>query len=228
MSKKIKEMTETAKSFEKIIYVDNEKSKKIAWFIATISSVIAVCSVTAVAMLSPLKTVELKVVSVDNTTGRAELITDIKQEKILQTEALGRYFVDRYIKLREGYNYSSLQSDYETIQIYSANSVKDAYLRLFESPQAPDKVYMNNSAGVIVDIISNIISDATVPDKLATLRFKKITRNFKTGQSYTEYWTARVTYRFNLQKSYSSAERDLNPLGFTVTSFDVAKEIRGE
>lgn len=228
MSKKIKEMTDTAKSFEKIIHADNEKSKKIAWVIASVSSLIAVCSVAAVAFLAPLKTVELKVVSVDNTTGRVELISDIKQEKILQAEALGRYFVDRYIKLREGYNYSSLQSDYETVQLYSANAVKDVYLKLFSSDQAPDKVYMNNSTGVTVEIISNIISDATAPDKLATVRFKKVIRNFKTGQGFTEYWTARVTYRFNIKASLSGSERDLNPLGFTVTSFDVAKEIRGE
>lgn len=221
-------MTETAKSFETIIYAENAKSKKIAWIVASASSVITVCSVLAVLMLSPLKTVELKVVSVDNTTGRAELITDIKQEKILQEEALGRYFVDQYIKLREAYNYSSLQSDYEAIQLYSANSVKDAYLRLFESPLAPDKIYMNNSTGVTVDVISNIISDATAPDKLATIRFKKVIRSFKTGQISTEFWTARVTYHFNVKQSLSSSDRNLNPLGFMVTSFDVAKEIRGE
>ncbi|MGK3611178.1 VirB8/TrbF family protein, partial [Escherichia coli] len=42
----------------------------------------------------------------------SELITQVKQEKILQSEALGRYFVNTYITLREGYNYPSLQYDY--------------------------------------------------------------------------------------------------------------------
>lgn len=106
-------------------------------------------------------------------TGRTELITQVKQEKILQSEALGRYFVNTYITLREGYNYPSLQYDYETVQLYSSNTVKDDYLRLYNSDMAPDKIYHNNGSYVAVEVISNIISDATAPDKLASVRFKK-------------------------------------------------------
>ncbi len=37
---------------------------------------------------------------------------------------------------------------------------------------APDKIYHNNGSYVAVEVISNIISDATAPDKLASVRFK--------------------------------------------------------
>lgn len=110
--------------------------------------------------------------AVGEKTGRTELITQVKQEKILQSEALGRYFVNTYITLREGYNYPSLQYDYETVQLYSSNTVKDDYLRLYNSDMAPDKIYHNNGSYVAVEVISNIISDATAPDKLASVRFK--------------------------------------------------------
>ncbi|MCV5333943.1 VirB8/TrbF family protein, partial [Escherichia coli] len=65
-----------------------------------------------------VKEKERAIVGVGEKTGRTELITQVKQEKILQSEALGRYFVNTYITLREGYNYPSLQYDYETVQLY--------------------------------------------------------------------------------------------------------------
>ncbi|EFW58760.1 Inner membrane protein forms channel for type IV secretion of T-DNA complex, VirB8 [Shigella flexneri CDC 796-83] len=176
----------------------------------------------------PLKEKELAIVAVGEKTGRTELITQVKQEKILQSEALGRYFVNTYITLREGYNYPSLQYDYETVQLYSSNTVKDDYLRLYNSDMAPDKIYHNNGSYVAVEVISNIISDATAPDKLASVRFKKTTRNFTTGQVSVSYWTARVTYRFEPEKSVKSSSRELNPLGFTVTSYQTDREVRGE
>lgn len=175
-----------------------------------------------------IKRKELAIVAVGEKTGRTELITQVKQEKILQSEALGRYFVNTYITLREGYNYPSLQYDYETVQLYSSNTVKDDYLRLYNSDMAPDKIYHNNGSYVAVEVISNIISDATAPDKLASVRFKKTTRNFTTGQVSVSYWTARVTYRFEPEKSVKSSSRELNPLGFTVTSYQTDREARGE
>ncbi|HAO8262964.1 TPA: type IV secretion system protein, partial [Escherichia coli] len=101
-------------------------------------------------------------------------------------------------------------------------------LRLYNSDMAPDKIYHNNGSYVAVEVISNIISDATAPDKLASVRFKKTTRNFTTGQVSVSYWTARVTYRFEPEKSVKSSSRELNPLGFTVTSYQTDREVRGE
>lgn len=228
MNKNIEDKIETAKAFEKIIEAHNEHSKKMAWTIAGVSSLLAVCSILAVVTLTPLKKTELAIVSVDKTTGRTELITQVKEEEIVQADALARYFVDKYIQLREGYNYPSLQSDYETVQLYSANAVKDDYLRLFDSEQAPDKIYNNNSSHVDIDIISNIISNATPPEKLSTVRFKKTTRNFKTGLVTTDFWTARITYRFEPSKKMQSSEREINPLGFIVTSYVAVKDVRGQ
>lgn len=228
MNDKIKETIETAKSFEAQIYAENEKSKKIAWRVASVASLLALCMGLSIFVILPLKEHELAIVSVGEKTGRSELVTQVKQEKILQSEALGRYFVSTYISLREGYNYPSLQSDYETVQLYSSNAVKDDYLRLFDSDSAPDKIYNNNGSYVVVEVISNIISAATKPDMLSTVRFKKTIRNFRTGHLETSYWTARVTYRFESSKSEISSIREVNPLGFTVTSYQTDREVRGE
>ncbi|EGL2303399.1 type IV secretion system protein, partial [Shigella sonnei] len=161
MSEKIEKKIETAKSFERQLYAENERSKKNAWRVAVAASLLSLCLGAAICVLVPLKEKELAIVAVGEKTGRTELITQVKQEKILQSEALGRYFVNTYITLREGYNYPSLQHDYETVQLYSSNTVKDDYLRIYNSDMAPDKIYHNNGSYVAVEVISNIISDAT-------------------------------------------------------------------
>ena len=96
----------------------------------------------------------------------------LNRKRFCNLKHLERYFVNTYITLREGYNYPSLQYDYETVQLYSSNTVKDDYLRLYNSDMAPDKIYHNNGSYVAIEVISNIISDATAPDKLASVRFK--------------------------------------------------------
>ncbi|HIC8621742.1 TPA: VirB8/TrbF family protein [Escherichia coli] len=37
-----------------------------------------------------------------------------------------------------------------------------------------------------------------------------------------------MTYRFEPEKSVKSSSRELNPLGFTVTSYQTDREARGE
>ena len=70
----------------------------------------------------------------------------------------GRYFVNTYITLREGYNYPSLQYDYETVQLYSSNTVKDDYLRLYNSDMALIKFIIITVLTLRFEVISNIIS----------------------------------------------------------------------
>lgn len=224
---KIQQQVQTAKTFETLVDRYNHRSKKTAWIIAGCSFVVMLISVLAISFLVPLKEKELAIVRVDNTTGRTELLTQVSQEKILQEEALGRYFVSQYIKLREGYNYPSLQNDYDLVQRYSSNAVKEAYLLFFDSDKSPDKVYNNNSFQVSVQMIQLVLTPATEPDILATVRFKKTILNLKTGEQSQEYWGGRMTYHFDLSKEGTSEEKEQNPLGFTVTSFVMSKEMQG-
>ncbi|HHQ6539578.1 TPA: virB8 family protein [Serratia fonticola] len=226
MESKEKEI-KLAQSFEQIIEVNNQRSKKIAWSVAIVSMFLAIVCAVALVIAMPLKQTELKVVTVDNTTGRTEVITTVKEEKITHSEVLARHFSDVYLKLREGYNYPSLQHDYEMVQRYSSPTVKSAYLDLFNSENAPDKVYKKNDEHVAIDIISKIITPATSPDQLATVRFKKTIRNLRRNEVRIEYWSARITFHFNPAVKMKNDERDENPLGFVVTSFYSEKELRG-
>lgn len=92
-----------AVDFESSIRYLVEQSNKRAWLIAFVSVGVAILSIVAVLLLTPLKTVEPYVIRVDNTTGMVDILTILDEEQISSIEALDKHFVAQYIKAREGY-----------------------------------------------------------------------------------------------------------------------------
>ncbi|MBS8788007.1 type IV secretion system protein, partial [Escherichia coli] len=115
----------------------------------------------------------------------------------------------------------------ETVQIYNSPQVNDDYLALYAGKNAPDKVYNNAAHTVKIEIISEQITNATAPDKVATVRYKKIIRRMADNSIRNEYWDARFTFHSDPEKEMSDVEREINPFGFTVTSWQTDREIRG-
>ncbi|HHQ9522460.1 type IV secretion system protein (plasmid) [Yersinia massiliensis] len=225
---KTKQIINASKTFEEKMLTRDARDKKAGFFIGGIGLLIGVLGIVAVIMLLPLKETELELYTVDNTTGRVEKITHVKKKDISSQEALAKAFAANYVKLRESYNYFSLQRDYDTVPLFGSDEVNADYLAFFNSKNSPDTVYQKAAYVVEVEIISNVVSDATAPDKLAQIRFKKTTRRVADGSRKVEFWNARVTFRYVPDKALTEAQREANPLGFTVTSYQRDKEIRGE
>ncbi len=204
------------------------RDKKVGFFIGGVGLFIGVLGLAAVLLLLPLKHTELELYTVDNTTGRVEKVTHVKEEDVFSQVAMAKAFAANYVKLRESYNYFSLQRDYDTVPLFGSDEVNADYLAFFNSKNSPDTVYQKAAYVVEVEIISNVVSEATAPDKLAQIRFKKTTRRVADGSKKVEFWNARVTFRYVPDKALTEAQREANPLGFTVTSYQRDKEIRGE
>ncbi|HDP5126600.1 TPA: type IV secretion system protein, partial [Escherichia coli] len=86
----------------------------------------------------------------------------------------------------------------------------------------------NNAAHTVkIEIISEQITNATAPDKVATVRYKKIIRRMADNSIRNEYWDARFTFHSDPEKEMSDVEREINPFGFTVTNWQTDREIRG-
>ncbi len=96
-----------------------DKSNKRAWLIAFVSIFIAIISIVAVVLLTPLKTIEPYVIRVDNTTGMVDILTMLDEKEISSNEALDKYFISQYVKAREGYYYELLNQDYLLTQLMS-------------------------------------------------------------------------------------------------------------
>ena len=218
----------SSRAFESVLLEKDEREKKLAWRIAAIGFALAAMAITALIILLPLKTTEIELWSVDKQTGRYEYMTRIKEQNISTEKALAQALAAHYVRLREGYNYFALQRDYDDVQLFNSDSVNLDYLYGFNSNQAPDVIFNKAEYVVSIDIISNVHATATDPDHLATLRIKRTIRRIVDNSVKTDVWNIRLTYRYLPHKQLTDSQREVNPLGFIVTSYQRDKELRGE
>ncbi|MBN3065199.1 type IV secretion system protein [Pectobacterium aquaticum] len=218
----------SSRAFESVLLEKNEREKKLAWRIAAIGFALAAMAIAALIILLPLKTTEIELWSVDKQTGRYQYMTRIKEQSISTEKALAQALAAHYVRLREGYNYFALQRDYDDVQLFNSDSVNRDYLDGFNSNQAPDIIFNKAEYVVSIDIISNVHATATAPDHLATLRIKRTIRRIVDNSVKTDVWNIRLTYRYLPRKQLTDSQREVNPLGFIVTSYQRDKELRGE
>ncbi|MDY4324194.1 type IV secretion system protein [Pectobacterium sp. CHL-2024] len=218
----------SSRTFESVLQEKDERERKLAWRIAAIGFALAAMAITALIILLPLKNTEIELWSVDKQTGRYEYMTRIKEQSISTEKALARALAAHYVRLREGYNYFALQRDYDDVQLFNSDSVNRDYLDGFNSNQAPDVIFNKAEYVVSIDIISNVHATATDSDHLATLRIKRTIRRIVDNSVKTDVWNIRLTYRYLPRKQLTDSQREVNPLGFIVTSYQRDKELRGE
>lgn len=218
----------SSRTFESALLEKDEREKKMAWRMAAIGIALAAMATTALIILLPLKTTEIELWSVDKQTGRYEYMTRIKEQNISTEKALAQALAAHYVRLREGYNYFALQRDYDDVQLFNSDSVNRDYLEGFNNNRAPDVIFNKAEYVVSIDIISNVHATATVPDHLASLRIKRTIRRIVDNSVKTDIWNIRLTYRYLAHKQLTDSQREVNPLGFVVTSYQRDKELRGE
>ena len=191
----IQRIINVSRSFESILLEKEERSRKTAWRVAAAGLVLAALAITSIIILLPLKTTDIELWSVDKQTGRYEYMTRIKERDIASEKALAHSLAAHYVRLREGYNYFSLQRDYDDVQLFNSNSVNRDYLDGFN---------------------------------LATLRIKRTLRRISDNSVKTDFWNIRLTYRYVPHQQLTDSQREVNPLGFIVTSYQRDKELRSE
>lgn len=136
-----KDVTDSSVSFEEKNIALQERMNRIYKFGGVCGMLIGGLSLLALNAALPLKTTVVDAYLIDKVTGVAERLTSVKKENLSENEAIARYFITQYIKHREGYNFFSLQHDYDYVMAYSAENVAADYNALFNSEQAPKLVY---------------------------------------------------------------------------------------
>ncbi|EAH5223258.1 type IV secretion system protein, partial [Campylobacter jejuni] len=176
-----------------------EKSNKRAWLIAFISIFIAIISIIAVVLLTPLKTIEPYVIRVDNTTGMVDILTMLDEKEIKANEALDKYFISTYVKAREGYYYDLLNQDYLLTQLMSSEKVANEYRALYEGDNARDQI-LKNSNEVSVQILSIVLGESNGV-KTATVRAIITTKNLTSKGTTQATKVITLSYDYILAKA---------------------------
>lgn len=229
--KKKKEVTDSSSSFEEKNVVLQEKMNRIYKFGGVGGMAVGVLSLLALNTALPLKSTVVDAYFLNGVTGVAERLTSVTKENLYENEAIAKYFITQYVKRREGYNYFSLQHDYDYVLLYSAENVATDYNALINSNESPKVIYNKaEKTASVQDNPSVIISPSSRRDDKdmgAYVRFKLTIRNVATGQENYEYWNVRLTYRIDPQVEMASGDRNNNPLKFVVTSYVRDKEVKG-
>ena len=199
------------------------KSNGRAWLVAFISLFIAAISVGAVALLTPLKTVEPYVIRVNDTTGMVDIVTSIKDEVLTKNEALDKYFIATYVKIREGYYYEILQQDYIKTQILSSPKVAEEYRSVYVGSNGRAE-RLKNKTEVKIDINSVVLGESNGV-KTSTIRFNEESVDVSSKISTKTAKIATLSYDYAPNELITEQERLENPLGFKVLTYRVDIEI---
>lgn len=199
-----------------------EKSERIAWNVAKGASLVAVLAITAVVLLVPLKESIPYVVRIDKNTGYTDIVTTLHAKTVTVDEAADKYWVSKFVRARESWEWYTAQEDYDTVRLLASPDVGRQYAKLFEGPTALDKEYGQGTV-VTVDI------NSVVPhgSGQASVRFiKKINRRDAgdVGARFANY-IATIGYEYKFAAKMKEKDRLKNPLGFQVMSYRVDSEV---
>lgn len=210
---------DAAKAWETDQVMRAQRSERRAWRFAGLGLVIALISVAAVALLTPLKTVEPFVVRVDKNTGATDIVTQLTDQKESYNEAIDKYFLARYVTYRESYSGAMAYPDYEAVTTMSAPQVANAYFEHIKprNPNSPTALYGKDGQ---VDVSVNAI--AFLGSGVAQVRFSRTVRQ-PNAQAHVTRWIATITYRY-LNPPTAEKARLLDPIGFQVNDYRLDPE----
>jgi type IV secretion system protein VirB8 len=204
-------------------------------WIAIIAVGIAVLAMIALASLVPFVRVVPFIIRVGKNTGYTDVVSTLNQTagqvQAGSQEALDKYWLNKYIHLREGYLWATRARDRRVIGLMSSANVQRTYAKRTDpgqNPTAPVTLYgRNGKVRVNVNAISFINEDTSNGVKRVTA-LVQYTKHIKlSGQhSPLTHWQATVTYLYR-NSPMQLSERRLNPLGFQVVSYSTSRTTLG-
>jgi type IV secretion system protein VirB8 len=199
------------------------KSKRFAYIIASVGAATGIAGLGTVAMLVPLKRVELVTVRVNQTTGAVDVETELTGKKaVAYDEAVTKYFLANYVRVRESWNPASAKEDFNAVAILSTTPEQQRYndLSIASNPRSPRALL--GETGYAAARVTNI---SFINNRVANVRF---TRTVQTPTEATSTdWIATVTFGYT-NAPMSEGDRYRNPLGFQVENYRADPVVAGQ
>jgi type IV secretion system protein VirB8 len=210
------------KAFESDRVALAQSSAKTAWKVATGAGLVAILALLAVVMLTPIKAVEPYLLKVDNATGYADVVRPLKDaEGISYGEVLDKYWLNQFVITRNGYEWETIQSSYNTMKLMTNAKVFGAYTKTVLGEKSLAKVFSDKKSMRIEVQGITFLPSTDKYNKLAQVRF---VRHVETDKGEDDrafnptHWTATLSFDYDAIIR-TEDERRLNPLSFRVTSY---------
>jgi type IV secretion system protein VirB8 len=205
--------------------------RNVLLFICALALAAAAFAAFAIYSMAPLKTVEPYLIKIDEKSGIIQKVEPVSRNQYAANEAVDRYFISRYVLAREGYNPTTQRIDANIVRVTSVPDVFNTY-RLQADPNNPASVAATlRQTGIRQAEITSISyienpairgNAATTPTKIMQVRFTTHDAASATGGSKIA-WVATIAFEY-ASLNLTEEEKLINPIGFTVTSYQVQKE----
>lgn len=193
----------------------------LASIIMVIVSTVVVGDVTSTFKIQPF------VIEVEDKTGITNIVNPLANRELTTNEVLNKYFIMRYVKSREGYNFQTWKYNYLTVvRLLSDPGVYGSFRRyVMGSPESPLAKYGSQISTYVafrsIQFFPPSNDEAGVPnDSKAIVRITIFPENGNikgvTGNRIHKIIT--LTYKY-AQTEMNDDERSENPLGFYITSY---------
>lgn len=209
------------RALETSIIDRSEKSVRIAWRVAGASLVLAAIGLSAGAY-GVFKHEEPQFVFIpfNSATGAVDVVTVLDgKHQLPPSKARDLHWLNKYVLSCEGYDWNTIQLQYDTCALLSAPDVQREYVKKYSGAEALDKVLRDR-----VSIRVSVNSIQTNESGQAFVRFST-TRADKSGkEDAPEYRAATIGYKNEIDAKMSYEDRLKNPFGFQVTSYIVSPD----
>ena len=190
-------------------------SRRRAYLVAGASLFIAVLEAVALALLTPLKTVEPYTITVDRQTGYIETAQGLKPGALSQDTAVTQAFLAQYVLARETFDVTDIQNNYRKVAAWTNGTAREQYIAAMQrsNPRAPENVY---DAATVIKITVKSISLLSKNSALVRFDAERVASGGNAGTR--QPFTAVIGFRYT-GAPMRAEDRYLNPLGFEVTAY---------
>jgi type IV secretion system protein VirB8 len=200
--------------------------------IALVSLAVAAIAVMAVLNLAPLKTVEPFLLQFDEKTGITQRVTPVTRAQFTANEAIDRYFATFYLRAREGYNPSIYRYNFNVVRLMSTPTVFRGYRDQVDAKIEGSIANRLGAEGMREIKIRSAAYIKNPPSKTGevevtaakNLQVRLFIKEEAPNQATIEKaWVATITFEY-ADLTLNEEDRFINPLGFTVTNYQIEPE----
>jgi type IV secretion system protein VirB8 len=187
----------------------------------------------AVLRLAPLKSVEPYLVQIDEKSGLVQRVNPVTRSEYTANEAIDRHFTSVYLRMRESYNVNILRYNYNIVRLMSTASIFGAFRKHVSPENEAGHVKRLGTFGQRDVLIRSMVyitnpaakrgkADAVTNAKIIQAKITTIESQPNQGETKSN-WLVTITFQY-ADLALNQEEQLLNPLGYTVTSYQIQPE----
>jgi type IV secretion system protein VirB8 len=173
----------------------------------------------ALVILLPLKQYFYRILTVNQTTGEVVQLKELESNRLPENWVMTRYFINQYIQNKNTYHYDDIKRSFNLTLAMSAPLIaKNVTAEIVDTnPASPiNRLGKDGYEDVVVLSINQLNTNT------ALARFRTLTHP-KEDTAHAKQADFQVVVKWDYQNNKAALqERDLNPLGFRVTYYQVS------